>query len=88
MPPFRRLLGYVLRYRRDFLLGLGCVVLTTGIALAAPKILQYAVDDLTRGVTRAKLLEYGSLLLAIGLVTTIPIAMALFGKREPAPLAD
>ena len=68
MPPFRRLLGYVLRYRRDFLLGLGCVVLTTGIALAAPKILQYAVDDLTRGVTRAKLLEYGSLLLAIGLV--------------------
>jgi ATP-binding cassette subfamily B protein len=68
VPPFRRLLGYVLRYRRDFLYGLGCVLVTTGIALAAPKILQYAIDDLTRGVTRAKLLEYGSLLLAIGLV--------------------
>src|SRR5947208_12196855 len=68
MSAFRRLLGYVDRCRRDFLLGLGCVVVTTGIALAAPKILQYAVDDLTRGVTRAKLLEYGSLLLAIGLV--------------------
>jgi len=65
--PFRRLLGYALRYRRDFLLGLGCVVVTTAIALASPKILQYAVDDLTRGVTRAKLLEYGSLLLFIGL---------------------
>jgi len=68
VPPFRRLVGHALRYRRDFLLGLGCVVVTTGIALAAPKILQFAVDDLTRGVTRAKLLEYGSLLLAIGLV--------------------
>ena len=68
MPPFRRLLGYVLRCRRDFLYGLGCVLVTTGIALAAPKILQYAIDDLTRGVTRAKLLEYGSLLLAVGLV--------------------
>jgi ATP-binding cassette subfamily B protein len=68
MTPFRRLLTYVFRYQRDFLLGLACVVVTTGIALAAPKVLQYAVDDLTRGVTRAKLLEYGSLLFAIGLV--------------------
>jgi len=58
----------MLRYRRDFLVGLACVVVTTSIALAAPKVLQYAVDDLTRGVTRAKLLEYGSLLLAIGVV--------------------
>ncbi|HZT75469.1 MAG TPA: ABC transporter ATP-binding protein [Vicinamibacterales bacterium] len=64
--PFRRLLGYALRYRRDFTIGLLCVVITTAISLAAPKILQYAIDDLTRGVTRAKLLEYGSLLLFIG----------------------
>jgi ATP-binding cassette subfamily B protein len=67
MSPFRRLLGYALRYRRDFSLGLGCVIVTTAISLAAPKILQYAIDDLTRGVTRAKLLEYGSLLLFVGL---------------------
>jgi ATP-binding cassette subfamily B multidrug efflux pump len=31
-------------------------------------VLRFAVDDLTRGVTRAKLLEYGLLLIAIGLV--------------------
>jgi ATP-binding cassette, subfamily B, multidrug efflux pump len=31
-------------------------------------VLRYAIDDLTRGVTRAKLIEYASLLLAIGLV--------------------
>ncbi len=68
MSPFRRLLAYVVRYRRDFLVGLGCVVITTGIGLVAPKVLGYAIDDLTRGVTRAKLIEYGALLLAIGLV--------------------
>ena len=68
MSPFRRLLSYVLRYRRDFLLGLGCVVVTTGVGLAAPKVLGYAIDDLTRGVTRTKLAAYGGLLLAIGLV--------------------
>src|SRR5688500_13022191 len=71
MPPFRRLLGYVLRYRREFVLGLACSVGTTGITLASPKVLEYAVDDLTRGVTRAKLLEYGSLLLALGLVAGV-----------------
>ena len=66
MSPFRRLLAYALRYRRDFSLGLLSVVVTTAIGLASPKILQYAIDDLTRGVTRAKLLEYGSLLLLVG----------------------
>src|SRR5215472_12625156 len=66
MSPFRRLLSYILRYRRDFSLGLACVIVTTAVSLAAPKILQYAIDDLTRGVTRAKLLEYGSLLLFVG----------------------
>ncbi len=68
MTPFRRLFGYVYRYRRAFMLGLACTVVTQGITLASPKVLQYAVDDLTRGVTRAKLLEYGALLIAIGIV--------------------
>ena len=65
--PFRRLLGYALKYRREFVLGLVCVVITSGISLASPKIFQYAIDDLTRSVTRSKLFEYGSLLLFIGL---------------------
>ncbi len=67
MSPFRRLLVYVLRYRRDFLLGLLSVVMASAIMLVSPMVLRYAVDDLTRGVTRLKLLEYGSLLLAVGL---------------------
>src|SRR5687767_6354722 len=68
MSPVRRLLGYALRYRRDFLMGLVCVVMASAITLASPLVLRYAIDDLTQGVTRAKLLGYGALLLAVGLV--------------------
>src|SRR5262245_27324096 len=68
MAAFRRLFVYVLRYRRAFVAGLACTVVTQAVALASPKILQFAIDDLTRGVTRAKLFAYGSALLAIGLV--------------------
>jgi len=65
MPSGRRLLAYVFRYRRLFLVGLGCVIMTTAITLAAPLVLRDAVDDLTAGVTRAKLFRYGALLLGI-----------------------
>jgi ATP-binding cassette subfamily B protein len=68
MSPVRRLLRYVRRYQREFLKGLACVVAATAIMLVSPIVLQYAIDDLTRGVTRAKLVEYGALLLAIGVV--------------------
>src|SRR5262245_11238833 len=68
MSAFRRLFAYVARYRTSFLIGLACVIVTAGINLTAPKVLQYAVDDLTTGVTRAKLAVYGGLLLAIGIV--------------------
>ena len=68
MSPFRRLLGYVFRYRRAFFIGLVCVVGAQSVALVAPLVLRYAIDDLTGGVTRAKLVQYGLALLAIGLV--------------------
>jgi len=66
--PFRRLLGYVIRHRRAFALGLICSFAATGIGLVAPLVLQRAVDDLTQGVTRSKLLLYASTLLGIALV--------------------
>ncbi len=68
MSPLRRLLPYVRRYRRAFLAGLVCVVITRAILLAGPTILGRAIDDLTHGVTRGKLAGYGALLLAIGLL--------------------
>ena len=68
MGPFRRLFVYVRRYRAAFALGLICSFATTAVALAAPLVLQWAIDDLTAGVTRLKLLFYGGELVAIGLV--------------------
>ena len=65
MGPVRRLLPFVLRYRRAFLFGLACVVVTTAIQLLAPWVLKYAIDDLNAGVTRAKLALYAALLLGI-----------------------
>jgi len=66
--PFRRLLPYALRYRRRFLLGFACVLVTTAIALLSPWILKYAIDDLNLGVTRDKLGFYALVLLGIAIV--------------------
>jgi ATP-binding cassette, subfamily B, multidrug efflux pump len=66
-PALRRLLPYLLRYRRQFLVGLACVGVTTGVSLLAPWVLQHAVDDLYLGVTRQKLVVYSVALLAIAL---------------------
>ncbi len=70
-PAVRRLLPYVLRYRRQFSLGLACVLITTSIQLLSPWVLKYAIDDLGAGVTRAKLALYAGLLLAIACVGAV-----------------
>jgi ATP-binding cassette, subfamily B, multidrug efflux pump len=67
--PLPRLIGYVDRYRRLFVLGLMCAAVNKLIALAGPLVLSYAVDDLQRAVTRGKLFAYGSVLLGIGVVS-------------------
>jgi ATP-binding cassette subfamily B protein len=61
----RRLLTFLVRYRGRYVLGLGCIVSTTAVTLLAPWMLQQAVDDLQRGVTREKLLFYAGVTLAI-----------------------
>jgi len=70
-PAFRRLLPYVLRYRRAFVLGLACVLVTTSIQLLSPWILKHAIDDLNTGVTRQKLVLYAGLLLGVALVSAV-----------------
>ena len=65
MSPSRRLLGYVGRYRVAFTLGFLCIVATTTISLAGPWILRDAIDDLTTGVTSAKLRFYAAAVLAL-----------------------
>jgi ATP-binding cassette, subfamily B, multidrug efflux pump len=70
-PALRRLLPYVLRYRRPFALGLLCVVATTALQLLSPWILKHAVDDLASGLTRDKLAVYAGLLVGIACVGAI-----------------
>jgi ATP-binding cassette, subfamily B, multidrug efflux pump len=67
-PAVRRLLPYVNRYRRAFVIGLICVVSTTAFQLLSPWVLKYAIDDLNQAVTERKLLWYGGLLVGISLV--------------------
>ncbi len=70
-PAFRRLLPFALRYRRQFLLGLVCVVLSSTFQLLAPWVLRFAIDDLTLGVTRQKLITYAALILGVACVRAV-----------------
>ncbi len=67
-PAFRRLFPFVIRYRRQFLLGLFCVVLSSTFQLLGPWVLKYAIDDLGRAVTRQKLVTYAGLILGVACV--------------------
>ena len=67
-PSVRRLLPYVNRYRRAFVLGLICVISTTAFQLMGPWVLKYAVDDLNQSVTQRKLLLYAGLLVGVSLL--------------------
>jgi ATP-binding cassette subfamily B multidrug efflux pump len=68
MPPGRRLLGYMLRFRAAFLIGFACVVVATTISLAGPWVLKHAIDDLHQGVTMEKVRWYAAALLALAAV--------------------
>ena len=64
-PAARRLLPFVARYRARFAVGSVFLLLATAIQLVAPWVLKLAVDDLTAGVTRAKLGLYAAALIGI-----------------------
>jgi ATP-binding cassette subfamily B protein len=51
--------------------GLTYVVLTQAVVITGPRILQYAIDDLTRAITTRKLIVYGGLLFAVGAVAGV-----------------
>jgi len=70
-PAFRRLLPYVLRYRRQFTLGLLFVLVTSAIQLLPPWVLKYAVDDLTAGVTVGKLIRYAGIIFAVACIGAV-----------------
>ena len=68
MTPGRRLLGYVLKYRRSFLVGFICIIATAAVGLAGPWVLKYAIDDLKIDVEAGKIRLYAATLLALAAV--------------------
>jgi ATP-binding cassette, subfamily B, multidrug efflux pump len=63
----RPLLPYFKKYRGGLALGALCVLLTNGIWIQFPRVIQYAVDGLRHGVTEQKLLKYSLLLIVVAL---------------------
>ena len=64
-PAAWRLLPYVARYRARFAAGSVFLLLATAIQLVSPWVLKLAIDDLTAGVTQAKLGLYAGALVGI-----------------------
>ena len=74
---------YVAPFRGTIALGIACILAANLAMLAGPAILRYAIDDLTAGVSRSKLLGYGGLLLGVALTR----AAFLFFQRRLMALA-
>ena len=62
------LFSYMRRYRLGYALGIICVVCTNAVWILFPRVLQAAIDDLDRGVTRTMVFEFAGLLVAISLI--------------------
>ena len=77
----QRLWRYIAPYKGTLALGVLCVLLGNVGRMVGPIVLRHAVDDLTIGVTQAKLLWYGS---AFVLVTTVA-GVFFFLQRRVIP---
>ena len=65
MSPARRLIAYMRRYRRSFLIGFASVIVGSAISLAGPWVMKFAIDDLASGVTAEKVRLYALVLLLL-----------------------
>ena len=61
----RPLVPYLKRYRRGLWLGALCVLLTNGISVQFPRVVQHAVDDLRQAVTSHILAKYALLIVGV-----------------------
>jgi ATP-binding cassette subfamily B protein len=68
MSPSRRLLRYMLKYRRAFAVGFACVIVTAGVGLSGPWVLKYAIDDLGQGLDTTKVAFYAAVILGLAAV--------------------
>ncbi len=81
MSPRQRLWRYVAPYKHRLVLGIGCVFMANLVRMTGPIVLRDAVDDLTGGITRSKLLYYGGAFIAI----TVIAGSFIFLQRRVIP---
>jgi ATP-binding cassette subfamily B multidrug efflux pump len=67
----RRLLQYLAKHRRSFLLGFACVVVTNVLTLAGPWLIKYAIDDLQSSLTVGKVRQYAVALFGLALAAGV-----------------
>ena len=67
----RRLLHYLAKHRRSFLLGFACVVVTNVLTLAGPWLIKYAIDDLQSSLTVVKVRQYAVALFVLALAAGV-----------------
>ncbi len=84
LTPRRRLWRYAAPQKGIIALAVVCVLVANVATLAGPAILRYAIDGLTVGVTHAKLLWFGGLLLGVALLRS---AFFFFQRRLMAHAA-
>ncbi len=68
MPPLKRLIGYLERYRGRLLLGFLCLLGSAGFSLAKPLIVGNAVDVLNGDFTEQTLVKFGLLYVVVAAV--------------------
>lgn len=81
--PRQRLWRYVARYKAVLACGVVCVFIANVGQMIGPIVLRDGIDDLTSGVTQAKLLYYGGAFVAISLVA----GFFVFLQRRLIPTA-
>jgi len=68
MKTLSRLFDALKQHRTRMLLGMGCVLMTTGLYLATPWVLKFAIDSLKESVTQEKLLFYSLLIVGLTVI--------------------
>ena len=64
----RTLLPYLGRYRRNVVAGVLFILLTNTFMLIGPRVLKYAIDGLSSGITSSRLLMAGGMIIGVSII--------------------
>jgi ATP-binding cassette subfamily B multidrug efflux pump len=78
------LLPYFRRHRRPMLLGIGCILLSTGLYVVAPLLIRMAVDGLQQHIDEASLARYAALVVLVAALSGV----FLFLQRQTIIVAS